>query len=70
MAKQNRPTYQELQDELEVILGELQREDIDVDEAMKKYEKGLEITKQLESYLESAENTVKEIQSKIGRAHV
>ena len=62
MAKQL--TYQELSDELENILATLQRDDIGVDDAMKQYERGLEIVAQLEKHLQTAENRVQELQAK------
>lgn len=57
------PNYQELKDELDTILENLQREDLDVDAALKDYQRGLELVRQLEAYLASAENTVKELQA-------
>jgi exodeoxyribonuclease VII small subunit len=59
--------YQSLQNELESILNDLQRDDIDVDQAMKQYERGLQIVKQLEDYLQSAENTVEELRAKFDK---
>lgn len=56
--------YQKLQAELDGIMQELQREDIDIDEALKHYERGLIIIKDLEQYLEGAENRVREIKAK------
>ena len=50
--------YHTLNDELEQILSELQADDIDVDTATKKYERGLQLIHELETYLKTAENTV------------
>lgn len=50
--------YQELSQELDTILAQLQSDDFDIDEALKLYERGIAITKQLESYLKTAENKV------------
>jgi exodeoxyribonuclease VII small subunit len=50
--------YRALSDELETILLALQQDGIDVDMAMAKYERGLELIKQLEGYLKTAENKV------------
>jgi exodeoxyribonuclease VII small subunit len=55
--------YIALQAELDTILSDLQREDSDVDAALKQYARGLEIIKQLEAYLQTAENTVRELQA-------
>lgn len=56
--------YQKLQAELDEIMRQLQREDISVDEALKAYERGLAIVKELEQYLGQAENRVREIKAK------
>jgi len=56
--------YQRLRTELDEIMGQLQREDIDVDEALKHYERGLIIVKELEQYLGQAENRVRELKTK------
>lgn len=56
--------YQKLQAELDEIMRQLQSGDIDVDEALKHYERGLAIVKLLEEYLEQAENRVREIKAK------
>ena len=66
-AKQGGADYAELQEELDTILAELQRTDIDVDEALKKYQRGQELIGQLEAYLKTAENTVKRLESKPGK---
>lgn len=55
--------YQALQSELDDILVELQRETSDVDLALKQYARGLAIIKQLEDYLKTAENTVRELKA-------
>jgi exodeoxyribonuclease VII small subunit len=48
--------YRILSDELDTLLTNLQRSDIQVDEAMKLYEQGLGLIKKLEERLEQAEN--------------
>jgi len=58
------PSYQALKDELETVMAELQREDLDVDVALKHYQRGLELVRQLEQYLETAENKVIELKAK------
>ncbi len=55
--------YQQSQQELDAILLALQSDGLDVDEALKLYKRGQELIGQLEAYLKSAENTVKEIKS-------
>jgi exodeoxyribonuclease VII small subunit len=50
--------YTSLQTELETILAELGRDDLDIDQALKHYERGLVIVQQLERYLDQAENRI------------
>lgn len=57
-------TYRELSLELESIILELQREDLDIDEALRGYDKGLAIVEELESYLQTAENKIRELKLK------
>ncbi len=64
MPKQTRPNYQQLRDELDAVLAELQRDDLDVDKALEHYQRGLELVKQLEQYLNGAENKVRDIKAK------
>jgi exodeoxyribonuclease VII small subunit len=64
MAKGDKPSYQTLASELDDILLELQQSDLDVDEAVKKYERGLMLIKELEKYLDEAENTVSQLKAK------
>jgi exodeoxyribonuclease VII small subunit len=56
--------YETLKNELDDIMLELQREDLDVDKALEYYQRGLELVQALESYLKTAENTVKELKAK------
>ena len=53
--------YQALNDELEVILSELQRDDLDVDRAMTQYARGSEIIDLLEKHLKTAETKIKKL---------
>jgi exodeoxyribonuclease VII small subunit len=58
------PTYQSLKAELDSLMAELQRDDLDVDLALLHYRRGLELVSQLEQYLKTAENQVTELQAK------
>lgn len=58
-----KPSYDHLKSELDSIMLELQREDLDVDQALKYYQRGLELVRQLEDYLKTAENTVTELKA-------
>ncbi len=51
-------TYADLRTELDELLMWFEGEDIDVDEAIAKYEHAIKLTKQLETYLKQAENKV------------
>ena len=56
--------FKELKAELDEVVFRLQGDDLDVEEALKLYKKGQSLIKELESYLEKAENTVKELKAK------
>lgn len=57
MAKDTQ-NYRELMDELSQLLAVMQDDSLDVDEAMKKYERGQQLIKELTAYLEKAENKI------------
>ena len=63
-AKSPSVNYQALSQELESIMLELQREDLDIDKAVAHYQRGLEVVQTLETYLKTAENKVKKLQAK------
>ena len=45
--------------ELQTLLADMQTGDIDVDEAIQKYERGQKLVAELQKYLETAENTIR-----------
>jgi exodeoxyribonuclease VII small subunit len=53
--------------ELESIADYLQSSEVDLDEAMKKYERGTQIAKQLRDYLKTAENKVETLKQSFDR---
>ena len=53
--------YQALNQELEMILVKLNQPDLDIDEAVTAYQRGKEITTQLQTYLKQAEHTVQKV---------
>lgn len=57
--------YAALQSELDTIITAMQREDADIDASLKDYARGLVIIKQLEDYLQTAENTVTELKASL-----
>lgn len=60
MAKEPKD-YQTMQTELDAVLADLQRPDVQVDEAVKLYEEGLKLVKQLTAHLEQAENKLEKL---------
>ena len=62
MAKPTK-NYEELKNELDSLMLELQREDIGVDQALEHYRRGLELVKQIEVYLKTAENKITELKA-------
>lgn len=65
-AKPSKKNYQELETELNDIIAWFEGDNFDVDEAIKKYRRGLELTRELETYIGTAENTVRELKAKFG----
>ena len=57
-------TYAELKVELDGLLDILQQDDISVDDALKGYERGIELVKQLEATLKDAENKITRLKAK------
>ncbi|MEK7059370.1 MAG: exodeoxyribonuclease VII small subunit [Patescibacteria group bacterium] len=64
-SKQSKPSYQVLKAELDDIMAELGREDLDIDQALKHYQRGIELINQLELHLKTAENKIQELQAKL-----
>lgn len=58
-------SYKELSDELKSVMDDLESGDLDIDEAVACYERGLEIVKLLEAYLAQAENKVVQLKASI-----
>lgn len=56
-------SYQELHDELEAIMLKLQQDGVDIDDALKLYARGQVVVKQLQDYLQTAENKINELQA-------
>jgi len=67
MTKKTKLNYQQLTQELDTIIAELQREDADVDEALKLYERGLELVAELEGHLKTAENRITELKASFNK---
>ena len=54
-------TTSELQAELDELLVWFESDQVDIDDAVKKYEHGLKLVAELQERLKSAENTIKKI---------
>lgn len=52
--------------ELEQIVAWFEREDVDLEEGLKKFERGLELAKKCKERLKEVENKVVEIRAKFG----
>lgn len=63
-SKSAKLSYEQLKAELDGILAELQQGDLDIDQALKHYERGLELVRQLEAYLKTADNKVRQLKAK------
>lgn len=55
--------YKALRTELETIMNRLDDDMLDVDEVTKQYQRGMEIVKELETYLKTAENKVSKVKA-------
>lgn len=55
--------YASLKAELDSVLAKLQDETTDIDDALKGYERGIDLTKQLTAYLKTAENKITRLQA-------
>lgn len=53
--------YKQLQTELDEVMSKIQAEELDVEEAIKLYEKGEKLIAELEAYLKTAENKIKKL---------
>lgn len=62
-SSKKRPSYGELETELREIIAWFESDNFDVDEAVTKYRRGREVLRLLEEYLETAENTVRELKA-------
>jgi len=57
--------YQALSEELDTLLTRLQGGELSIDEAVPAYERGMELVRELEAYVTSAENRITELQAKL-----
>ena len=57
--------YKALRAELDGIMNNLEDDTLDVDEVTKHYQRGIEIVKELENYLKTAENKVTKVKAEL-----
>lgn len=60
-------TYKQLSAELAAIIEWFESDDIELDEAIKKYEQATKLVTELENYLKTAENKVRKISAKFDK---
>jgi len=64
MAKQDAKSYQETRQELDDLMVWFESDDVDLDQALEKYEQGMELIQQLQKQLVQAENKVTKLKQK------
>jgi exodeoxyribonuclease VII small subunit len=64
--KSETPSYQAMKDELDDVIAQLQTEDLDIDKAVVLYERGQQLTAELQAYLKKAQNRVKVLKPRYG----
>jgi exodeoxyribonuclease VII small subunit len=57
-------SYSQLNQSLEAVISKLQSSDLDVDEVISEYQKGIDLVKKLENYLKTAQNKVVKLTKK------
>ena len=62
--KSNPKNYQQMSAELTEIIDWFESDDVNLDEAVVKYEQALKLTAEIESYLKTAENKIRRLNSK------
>lgn len=61
MAKKTEMNFEEKMNKLQEIVGELEKENIDLDKSISLYKEGLELTKSLKDELSKFEDKIKEL---------
>lgn len=63
-AKSSAKTYREMSTELDAILADLQQGDLDIEDAIKRYQRGMELVDAMERYLKNAETKITELKAR------
>ena len=62
MANQKKPkTYQQMADELAGLVEWFESSQVNIDEAVSKYQQAMQLLEDMETYLKTAENKIKKI---------
>jgi len=61
---ERKKSYQELNEQLAEIMAWFESEEVDLDQAVTKYEQATKLLAEMEDYLKSAENKIKKIATK------
>lgn len=61
MARKTEMNFEEKMNKLQEIVGELEKENIDLDKSISLYKEGLELTKSLKDELSKFEDKIKEL---------
>lgn len=64
MADKQAKTYRQMNEELAEIMAWFESEEVDLDQAVAKYEEAMKLLADMESYLKTAENKIKKIAAK------
>ncbi|HEU5004868.1 MAG TPA: exodeoxyribonuclease VII small subunit [Candidatus Saccharimonadales bacterium] len=64
MADKPTKTYRQMNEELAEILAWFESEQVDLDQAVAKYEQAMKLLASMEDYLKTAENKIKKIATK------
>jgi exodeoxyribonuclease VII small subunit len=57
-------SYRHMSDELAELMAWFESRDVDIDEAVNKYEQAMELIGQMEEYLKTAENKIRKVSLK------
>jgi exodeoxyribonuclease VII small subunit len=61
-------TYQQLSDDFAELVAWFESDQVNLDEAVAKYEQAMELLAQMENYLKTAQNKIKKITAKFDEA--
>ena len=64
MSTTKKESYKNLRRELDELLAWFEQEEIDIDEAVTKYQAALGIQEKLETYLKDAQNTIQKLKQR------